>query len=135
LQNQVGLVLTLDGAGLDGLDPSSPMVGVDDGVADRESHVTSTPSAVFKGSTRFLVTAPALRTYAQVSTLIRVLTNAPIDAITPHSGVLTSAATLPQRIRHMRREPSEVVAHKAAQGGLGSSYWKVARGSSTRKNR
>src|SRR5918992_2340863 len=46
LQDQVGLVLTFDGAVLDGFDPSSPMVGVDDSVADRESHVTSTPSAV-----------------------------------------------------------------------------------------
>lgn len=52
LQHQIGLFLTLDGSGRDGLDPSSPMVGVDDSVADLESHVTSTPSAVLQGTTR-----------------------------------------------------------------------------------
>ena len=51
LKNQVGPFLTLDGSGRDRLDPSSPVVGVDDSVADLESHVTSTPSAVLKSTT------------------------------------------------------------------------------------
>src|SRR6185312_8065754 len=46
LEHEVGFLLTLDRTGLDLLDPSSPMVGVDDSVADLESHVACTPSAV-----------------------------------------------------------------------------------------
>src|SRR5690606_11490398 len=51
LEHQVGLFLTLDGSLRDCFDPSSPMVGVDDSVADLESHVTSTPSAVLQSTT------------------------------------------------------------------------------------
>src|SRR5215467_7530013 len=45
LENEVRPVLALDRTDLDFLDPSSPMVGVDDGVADLESHLARTPSA------------------------------------------------------------------------------------------
>src|SRR5258707_12798963 len=45
LQYEVASILTLDRACLDLLDPSSPMVGVDDCVADLERHVARTPSA------------------------------------------------------------------------------------------
>src|ERR1700735_4111194 len=45
LENEVRLVLTLDRTGLDLFDASSPMVGVDDRVADLKSHVAHTPSA------------------------------------------------------------------------------------------
>src|SRR5258707_4698401 len=45
LEHEVGLILTLDRTGLDLFDPSSPMMGVDDGVADLERHVACTPSA------------------------------------------------------------------------------------------
>src|SRR6266567_1531175 len=45
LENEVALILALDRTDLDFFDPSSPMVGVDDGVADLESHVARTPSA------------------------------------------------------------------------------------------
>ena len=38
LQHQVDLLDTLDGAGLDGLDQRSAMVGVDDGLANGERH-------------------------------------------------------------------------------------------------
>ncbi|GAB3987810.1 hypothetical protein GCM10029978_108060 [Actinoallomurus acanthiterrae] len=50
------------------------MVGVDDSVADLESHVTSTPSAMDKGSTLQGPAEPTIRTYVQVSGVIRVLT-------------------------------------------------------------
>src|SRR6516162_192521 len=45
LEDQVGLVLALDGASLDRFDASSPVMGIDDGIADLERHVASTPSA------------------------------------------------------------------------------------------
>src|SRR3984957_20508744 len=45
LEDQIGLVLALDRTGLDLFDASSPMVGVDDRVADLKSHVAHTPSA------------------------------------------------------------------------------------------
>ena len=45
LEDQISLVFTLDGASLDRLDASSPMMGIDDGIADLERHVASTPSA------------------------------------------------------------------------------------------
>src|SRR5262249_58848774 len=45
LENEVGPILALDRTDLDFLDPSSPMVRIDDGVADLESHVARTPSA------------------------------------------------------------------------------------------
>jgi hypothetical protein len=71
------------------------MVGVDDGVADRESHVTSTPSARNKGSTHFQVAAPTFGTYPQVSTLIEVLTK-PQDGATGSFGIsLDLLAMLP----------------------------------------
>src|SRR5262249_37540189 len=45
LEDQISLVFALDGASLDSLDASSPVVGIDDGIADLERHVASTPSA------------------------------------------------------------------------------------------
>src|SRR6266536_398637 len=45
LEHEVRLFLTLDRTGLDLFDPSSPMMGVDDSVADLERHVACTPSA------------------------------------------------------------------------------------------
>ena len=45
LEDQVGHFRALDRTGFDLLDASSPMVGVDDRVADLESHVAHTPSA------------------------------------------------------------------------------------------
>ena len=39
LQNEVELVLALDGARLDGLDQCRPVVGVDDRLADLERHI------------------------------------------------------------------------------------------------
>src|SRR5262249_951798 len=46
LENEIRLILALDRTDLYFFDPSSPMVGVNDGVADLESHVARTPSAV-----------------------------------------------------------------------------------------
>src|SRR4051812_29526106 len=51
------------------------MMGVDDSVADLESHVTSTPSATDKGSTLQGPAEPTLQAYAQVRLVIRLLTN------------------------------------------------------------
>src|ERR1700733_2082331 len=45
LEDQISFVFTLDGASLDRLDASRPMMGIDDGIADLERHVASTPSA------------------------------------------------------------------------------------------
>jgi hypothetical protein len=39
LQNEVELVLALDGACLDGLDECGPMVGINDRLADLERHI------------------------------------------------------------------------------------------------
>src|ERR1700722_19916495 len=45
LQDQIGLLLALDRASFDGFDASSPMVRVNDGIADSKRHLASTPSA------------------------------------------------------------------------------------------
>src|SRR5580692_8744372 len=45
LQDQIGLLLALDRASFDGFDASSPMVRVNDGIADLKRHLASTPSA------------------------------------------------------------------------------------------
>jgi hypothetical protein len=45
LEDQIGLILALDGTSLDRFDASSPVMGIDDGIADLERHVASTPSA------------------------------------------------------------------------------------------
>src|SRR5208282_2142284 len=45
LKDQIGLILALNGASLDRFDASSPVMGIDDGIADLERHVASTPSA------------------------------------------------------------------------------------------
>src|SRR5207248_9173674 len=45
LEDQISSILALDGASLDRFDASSPVMGIDDGIADLERHVASTPSA------------------------------------------------------------------------------------------
>jgi hypothetical protein len=45
LEDQIGLILAFYGASLDRIDASSPVMGIDDGIADLERHVASTPSA------------------------------------------------------------------------------------------
>src|SRR5689334_13573220 len=45
LEHQIGSILALYGASLDRFDASSPVMGIDDGIADLERHVASTPSA------------------------------------------------------------------------------------------
>src|SRR5690349_18300225 len=45
LEDQIGLILAFYGASLDRFDASSPVMGIDDGIADLERHVASTPSA------------------------------------------------------------------------------------------
>ena len=45
LEDEVELVLALDGAGLDGLDECGPVVGIDDRLADLERHMCQTPFA------------------------------------------------------------------------------------------
>src|SRR5690606_5976198 len=44
-EDEVRPFLALNGSSFDRLDTSSPVMGIDNGVADLESHVTSTPSA------------------------------------------------------------------------------------------
>ena len=44
LQHEVRLVDALDATGLDGLNERRPVVGVDDSLADLESHVLKAPS-------------------------------------------------------------------------------------------
>src|SRR5208282_2645247 len=45
LKDQIGLILALNGASFDRFDSSSPVMGIDDGIADLERHEASTPSA------------------------------------------------------------------------------------------
>src|SRR6516165_271813 len=70
LEDQIGLILALDGASLDRFDPSSPVMGIDDGIADLERHVASTPSAEDHLTTSGGVDKTPMRVNVQVSTVI-----------------------------------------------------------------
>src|SRR4051812_43758647 len=69
LQNEVHLFLALDDPGLDRLDQSCPMMGVDDSLADLERHALL-PFRHPKGSTQLRAASWLLRTKAQVRALI-----------------------------------------------------------------
>ena len=62
LEHEVEPLLALDGAGLDRLDECSPVVGVDDGLADLERHVHR-PFDDLKGNT---VRGPLSDAFVQV---------------------------------------------------------------------
>jgi hypothetical protein len=47
LEYQIGPILALIGASLDRIDASSPVMGIDDGIADLERPLASTPSAEY----------------------------------------------------------------------------------------
>jgi hypothetical protein len=70
LEDQIGSILALDGASLDRFDASSPVVGIDDGIADLERHVASTPSAEDHLTTSDGVDKMPLGVNMQVSTVV-----------------------------------------------------------------
>src|SRR5271166_1047113 len=70
LKDQIGLILALNGASLDRFDASSPVMGIDDGIADLERHVASTPSAEDHLTTSNGVDKTPLVANMQVSTVV-----------------------------------------------------------------
>src|SRR6266568_979639 len=70
LEDQIGLILALDGASLDRFDASSPVMGIDDGIADLERHVASTPSAEVHLTTSDGVDKTPMGVNMQVSTVM-----------------------------------------------------------------
>src|ERR1700733_427810 len=70
LQDQIGLLLALDRASFDGFDASSPMVRVNDGIADLKRHLASTPSAEGYLTTAWTTDKMPVLANMQVNTLI-----------------------------------------------------------------
>src|SRR4029079_12664092 len=70
LEDQISSILALDGASLDRFDASSPVMGIDDGIAALERHVASTPSGEYNLPTSGGVDKPPMSVQIKVSTAI-----------------------------------------------------------------
>ncbi len=86
LEDEVDLVLALDGAGLDGLDQCCAVVRVDDGLADCERHVWDAPLAGPQTNTRSPGSPRRLRRSEGMRAPPGALTRAPSDVLSGGPG-------------------------------------------------